>query len=681
MDTAVPSAAWVMATATCDRLEHGDLAADSMRSPSSGSRAGHTGARAGRRRVHVILGTAATTLVHQVQPIAFVPEARVQGCRSSPRCLSPTGRCDHADRHWPTDLRLRGSRLGRRERLRRIARGPAGFGIVESLVATAAIVAVLSKPRSAPGPSEELLQRERRARKAVLVAREAVQKGAKRGEADQKSKQQLAEAKRELFDVERELEEAGADLRAFPLPEYLQASECPGQIRIAVTGASGVGKSSWINALRRLLPNDKDAAETGVTETTMKPTMYRFRGRSTGPLRRALDRVFEGGKRLVNAVIPFKKEQGMENFISLGDRVLVSGLGRKNIKDGSLAEVVGVYPDGDIEVQLVEGGRFARCRRNQVAGILPECVLFDLPGVGTPSYPQATYLKDMGLRHYDFVVLLTSTRFTEAELLLMEGLQYWGVPFFLVRNKVDVDVQNEIDKAEDTQGKQVDAKRKKEIEQETMQRIRDFFKEEFKITDLYLVSSKRKLIDQFDFRKLEADMEVALKKQRLVEAQDIEAPVEPDVGDEVQDDAQEEPKAAGVKQRIDGLLEENGVVVFSKTWCPYCTKAKALLQAEGVRFASVELDLMPQDEADEMQTTLGQMTGARTVPRIFSRGECLGGCDDIVALQRSGRLAGKLPAGTTAAQPPHAEAESGEEEAQATARRRFQEELAAASKE
>merc|ERR1719277_334917 len=159
-----------------------------------------------------------------------------------------------------------------------------------------------------------------------MVLRESLQKG-DRSEADQESRQQLAEAKRELFDVERELEEAGADLKEFPLPEYLQKSDCPGQLRIAVTGASGVGKSSWINALRRVMPNDKDAAATGVTETTMEPTMYRFRRRSTGPLRGALDRVLDGGKRLVKAVIPFKKDQeNLENFLSLGDRVVVAGL-------------------------------------------------------------------------------------------------------------------------------------------------------------------------------------------------------------------------------------------------------------------------------------------------------------------------------------------------------------------
>jgi len=358
----------------------------------------------------------------------------------------------------------------------------------------------------------------------VAAARAALLEGPMRCEAGQDGKQRLLEAKRELLDVERELEEAGAELKEFPLPAYMQASQSPGQIRIAVTGASGVGKSSLVNALRRLLANDKDAAQTGVTETTTEPTMYRFRGRSTGPLRRALDRVLESGKQLVNAIIPL--QQGQETLLCLGDRVLLSGLVRQEIEDGSLAEVVGIYPQGGIEVQLTKDGTFARCRRDQLLGVLPDCVLFDLPGVGTPSFPQATYLKDMGLRHFDIVILLTSTRFTEAELLLLEGMEYWGVPVFLVRNKVDVDVQNEIDKVEEMQD-EVDAERKKEVELETVQSIREYFKNEFGITSLYLVSSKRKLIDQFDFRKLEADMERALETQRLPEARDAGAPDAP----------------------------------------------------------------------------------------------------------------------------------------------------------
>lgn len=105
-------------------------------------------------------------------------------------------------------------------------------------------------------------------------------------------------------------------------------------------------------------------------------------------------------------------------------------------------------------------------------------------------------------------------------------------------------------------------------------------------------------------------------------------------------------EVVGVQERVNGLVEKNDVVVFSKSWCPFCMKAKQVLEAEGVDFVAVELDEMAQEEADEMQMTLAQMTGARTVPRIFSKGKCLGGCDDLLALQQSGNLAGSLSSDT-----------------------------------
>ena len=58
----------------------------------------------------------------------------------------------------------------------------------------------------------------------------------------------------------------------YPLPPYLEDFE--NVIKIAVTGGSGVGKSTFVNTMRGLLPNDDEAAPVGVTETTMKPTGY-----------------------------------------------------------------------------------------------------------------------------------------------------------------------------------------------------------------------------------------------------------------------------------------------------------------------------------------------------------------------------------------------------------------------
>jgi peptide-methionine (R)-S-oxide reductase len=79
-------------------------------------------------------------------------------------------------------------------------------------------------------------------------------------------------------------------------------------------------------------------------------------------------------------------------------------------------------------------------------------------------------------------------------------------------------------------------------------------------------------------------------------------------------------------------------VIFSKTTCPYCARAKEVLESEGLKYLAVELDEMPSEETAAMQDTLAEMTGARTVPRIFMSKQAVGGCDDLVALQQSGGI-------------------------------------------
>jgi len=90
-------------------------------------------------------------------------------------------------------------------------------------------------------------------------------------------------------------------------------------------------------------------------------------------------------------------------------------------------------------------------------------------------------------------------------------------------------------------------------------------------------------------------------------------------------------------------------MVFSKTTCPFCSKAKDVLQAQGVDFQTLELDSLAPQEMQQMQATLQEMTGARTVPRIFFQGKCIGGCDDLLALEQSGKLAEALPEGVQTA--------------------------------
>ncbi len=84
------------------------------------------------------------------------------------------------------------------------------------------------------------------------------------------------------------------------------------------------------------------------------------------------------------------------------------------------------------------------------------------------------------------------------------------------------------------------------------------------------------------------------------------------------------------------------VEMYSTLWCPYCAHARALLGRKGVEFT--EIDLMEEPgRRDEMIRRAG---GRTSVPQIFINGEHIGGCDDMVALDRAGGLDPKLGIGS-----------------------------------
>lgn len=91
-----------------------------------------------------------------------------------------------------------------------------------------------------------------------------------------------------------------------------------------------------------------------------------------------------------------------------------------------------------------------------------------------------------------------------------------------------------------------------------------------------------------------------------------------------------------VKKSVDKLIESNKVMVFSKTYCPYCTMAKDVFKEIGEKFGLVELDEV--EDGSSMQAYLAELTGARTVPRVFIRGECIGGGSETKSLYKSGKL-------------------------------------------
>ncbi len=78
----------------------------------------------------------------------------------------------------------------------------------------------------------------------------------------------------------------------------------------------------------------------------------------------------------------------------------------------------------------------------------------------------------------------------------------------------------------------------------------------------------------------------------------------------------------------------SAVRMYTTQVCPYCVRAKALLRQRGVdAIEEIRIDLDP-GQRDRMI----ELTGRRTVPQIFIGSTHVGGCDDLIALDRSGGL-------------------------------------------
>ncbi len=76
------------------------------------------------------------------------------------------------------------------------------------------------------------------------------------------------------------------------------------------------------------------------------------------------------------------------------------------------------------------------------------------------------------------------------------------------------------------------------------------------------------------------------------------------------------------------------VTIYSTPVCPYCVRAKQLLEQKGVAYHDINL----AKEAPEVRTELMQRTNHRTVPQIFINDQFIGGFDQLYALEREGKL-------------------------------------------
>ncbi|KAF7324916.1 hypothetical protein MKEN_00533800 [Mycena kentingensis (nom. inval.)] len=108
-----------------------------------------------------------------------------------------------------------------------------------------------------------------------------------------------------------------------------------------------------------------------------------------------------------------------------------------------------------------------------------------------------------------------------------------------------------------------------------------------------------------------------------------------------------------VKNLVESAVNENRVVIFSKSYCPYCRRTKALFEKEFPEETPVVFELNEREDGDDIQNYLRKKTKQGTVPNIFVNQNHVGGNDDAQAKFRSGELKA-LVLGGPGATPPSA---------------------------
>ncbi|ORX92027.1 glutaredoxin [Basidiobolus meristosporus CBS 931.73] len=87
---------------------------------------------------------------------------------------------------------------------------------------------------------------------------------------------------------------------------------------------------------------------------------------------------------------------------------------------------------------------------------------------------------------------------------------------------------------------------------------------------------------------------------------------------------------------IKNSIGENSVLIFSKSYCPYCARAKELFTNLKVAYKAIELDEC--ESGKEIQEELRVLTGQRTVPNVFVNGQHIGGYDAVSNAKQTGKL-------------------------------------------
>ncbi|MEW6998850.1 glutaredoxin 3 [Colwelliaceae bacterium BS250] len=76
------------------------------------------------------------------------------------------------------------------------------------------------------------------------------------------------------------------------------------------------------------------------------------------------------------------------------------------------------------------------------------------------------------------------------------------------------------------------------------------------------------------------------------------------------------------------------VIIYSRDYCPYCVRAKAVFNQKQVSFEEISIDVHPEKRVEMIERSKGGLT----VPQIFINDQVIGGCDELMALEYNGQL-------------------------------------------
>jgi glutaredoxin 3 len=85
-------------------------------------------------------------------------------------------------------------------------------------------------------------------------------------------------------------------------------------------------------------------------------------------------------------------------------------------------------------------------------------------------------------------------------------------------------------------------------------------------------------------------------------------------------------------------MADDPVLMYAKSWCPYCERARALLTSKGVPFNEIDIEAQPEQREEMIRRS-----GRYTVPQIFIGERHIGGSDELHELDAAGGLDPLLP--------------------------------------